>query len=141
MPSLREIMAAKKAATATEAVAKTTEAVAKKPEGLKLRDPSAPEPGESEPLPAKPAAAERQLDRARADGEQVPVDYPCESASAVEKLWWQARHSLENDLAIWIDPEGEHAWLAVKPPDRTTAPLVLLKRLPLATNPRAGDPF
>ena len=126
MPSLRELMAQK---------------AASKPAGLKLSDPSAPQSGESQPLPQKAEGQGRQLQSAQAAGDDIPMDYPSENASPDEKLWWQARYALDRDLVIWIEPESDHAWLAVEPPNRITAPLVLLKRLPLANNPPPGDPF
>lgn len=126
MPSLRELMAQKAAAT---------------PSGLKLSDPSAPGPGESHPLPPQAEEQGRQLQSHQALGDDIPMDYPSESASLEEKLWWQARYAIEQDLVIWIEPNSNYAWLAVKPPTRITAPLVLLKRLPLGNNPRPGDPF
>jgi hypothetical protein len=125
MPSLRELMAAK----------------AKPSPGLKLTDPSSPEPGELQPLPSKTEGQGRQLQSSCPQGEDIPMDYPSENASPEEKLWWQARHALDMDLVIWIEPESDHAWLAVEPPSRLVAPLILLKRLPLANNPRPGDPF
>lgn len=134
MPSLRELMLAKKAGAAKSAAPAPA-----KPAGLKISDPTAPEPGEVLAPPPKKRAEGRQLDQTQ--GEGIPMDYPCESASPEEKLWWQARHSLSSDLVIWIEPESDHAWLAVTPPDRKNAPLVLLHRLPLASNPRAGDPY
>lgn len=141
MPSLRELMAAKKAGAAKTA-APADSGAPKKPEGLKIRDTDAPPPGECEPLPATTVEAEgRQLQRAQADGDQIPEDYPCANASGAEKLWWQARHSMHSDLVIWIEPDSDHAWIAVAPPDKRVAPLVLLHRLPLATNPRAVDPY
>lgn len=133
MPSLRELMANKSDAGVQPAVAKAT--------GLKLSDPSAPEPGEPLPCPPMAEAQGRQLQSASADGDAIPLDYPCENASPDEKLWWQARHSLDLDLVIWIEPESDHAWLAVAPPRKQVAPLILLQRLPLANNPRPGDPF
>lgn len=126
MPSLRELMAQK--ATA-------------KPTGLKLSDPSAPGPGESQPCPPQAEEQGRQLQSHQSNGDDIPMDYPSGNASPEEKLWWQARHSLDRELVIWFEPGSCHAWLAVQPPDRITAPLVLLKRLPLANNPRPGDPF
>lgn len=128
MPSLRELMAKKAAASAA-------------PSGLKLCDPSAPEPGESQPLAPKTEEQGRQLQSSRTSGDDIPQDYPSETASPDEKLWWQARHALDRDLVIWIEPESQHAWLAVAPPNHRVAPLILLKRLPLANHPRPGDPF
>lgn len=131
MPSLREMMAAKAGGAKPAPPAK--------PGGLKVRDPGALMPGE--PLaPTKPAAEEgRQLDQVK--GEAIPMDYPSDSASPDEKLWWQARHALEENLVIWIEPNSDHAWLAVAPPNKQVAPLVLLSRLPLANNPLDGAPF
>jgi len=134
MASLRDMMAAKKGGAAKKAAPPASG-------GLKLSDPSAPEPGELQALSEQKADRARQLDQGHADGEQIPNDYPSESASAEEKLWWQARHGLDQDLAIWIEPDSGHAWLAVKPPKATLAPLILLMRLPLANNVRPGDPF
>ena len=125
MPSLRELMAAKKPASS----------------GLKLTDPSAPEPGESQPCPPLLVEQGRQLQSAKADGDDIPMDYPSENASPEEKLWWQARHAMVQDLVIWLEPGTDHAWLAVEPPSIVTAPLVLLYRLPLANNPATGNPF
>lgn len=94
--------------------------------------------------PGKPAHwvdtdSGRQLDKAQADGPHVPVDFPCESASDKEKAWWQARHCMETQLAVWIEPEGEHAWLCVKP--LASAPPILLTRLPLTCRQAATEPF
>ena len=126
MPSLRELMAQK---------------AASKPAGLKLSDPSAPQPGESQPLPQKAEGQGRQLQSAQAAGDDIPMDYPSENASPEEKLWWQARHAMVQDLVIWLEPGTDHAWLAVEPPSKQVAPLILLHRLPLANNPRPDDPF
>jgi len=82
MPSLRELMAAKKPPAS----------------GLKLSDPSAPMPGESQPCPPIVEEQGRQLQSAEAKGDGVPMEYPSENASPDEKLWWQARHSLNHDL-------------------------------------------
>ena len=112
-----------------------------RPAGLKLSDPSAPEPGESQPLPPNTEEQGRQLQSSKSDGDGIPQDYPSENASPDEKLWWQARHSLDLDLVIWLEPGSDYAWLAVEPPNRITAPLVLLQRLPLANNPEPGNPF
>lgn len=133
MASLRELMAAKSRSRSASASDSST--------GLKLSDSPAPEPGESPPLPPQTEAQGRQLQSHQANGDDIPMDYPSANASPEEKLWWQARHALDHDLVIWIEPESDHAWLAVEPPDRMTAPLVLLHRLPLANNPRPGDPF
>jgi hypothetical protein len=129
MPSLRELMAHK------DCSGKPTTT------GLKLSDPSAPEPGESQPLPPQAEEQGRELQRTTVNGEDIPIVYPSENASPDEKLWWQARHSLQQDLVIWLEPGSDYAWLAVEPPNRITAPLVLLQRLPLANNPEPGNPF
>lgn len=133
MPSLRELMANKSAAGDQPAAAKAA--------GLKLSDSSSPEPGESQPCTPKSEVQGRQLQRITSDGDDIPQDYPSENASPDEKLWWQARHSLDLDLVIWLEPGCDYAWLAVAPPDRIVAPLVLLQRLPLANNPEPGNPF
>jgi hypothetical protein len=135
MPSLRELMAQKAAAGQQPAAATP------KCSGLKLSDPSATEPGELQPLSKQTVGQGRPLQSTKAHGDAIPLDYPSENASPDEKLWWQARHSLDLDLAIWIEPESNHAWLAVAPPSKQVAPLILLQRLPLANNPRPGDPF
>lgn len=48
--------------------------------------------------------------------------------------------SLETDLCIWVEPERNHAWLAVERRDKTEA-LVLLHRLAVSTRTRPQDPF
>lgn len=92
----------------------------------------------TEPSPA----TGRQLDQTTADGQQVPMDWPCETSSLEEKLWWQARHCLDRHLGVWIEQtaEGaERAWLAVEPP--SGGPLILIMPLQLLSNRGPGDPF
>lgn len=132
MPTLREMMAAKTGGAKEKAPPA-------KEQGLKVRDPSAPT-GELIALDApKQAQQERQLDQVA--GDAIPMDHPGENASPEEKLWWQARHATDHELVIWIEPMGEHAWVAVEPQNDLIAPLVLLQRLPLASNPAPGDPY
>lgn len=133
MPSLRELMAVKNGSRSASASVTST--------GLKLSDPSAPGPGESHPLPPQAEEQGRQLQSHQSNGDGIPMDYPSENASPEEKLWWQARHAMAQDLVIWLEPGSDHAWLAVEPPSKVTAPLVLLYRLPLTNNPAPGDPF
>lgn len=134
MPSLREIMA-KKAGAASKA------APAKPSGGMKLFDPAAPQPGEQSAPPPKAEEQGRQLDQTKATGEEIPMDFPSANGSDTEKLWWQARHALDHELVIWVDPASDHGWLAVKGPKPTEAPLILLQRLPLANNPKDDEPF
>jgi hypothetical protein len=151
MPSLRELLAAPPRPAVTprspgEATA-TPQPVAS-PQGAPILRPDSPS-SSSSPSPSPPRRSSpseggpdpRRLDTPSLDHEQLPMDWPPKGATFEEALWWQARHAFTKDLVIWIEPDTDHAWLAVRAPAGSIAPLVLLHRFPLTTNPRPHDPF
>jgi len=73
-------------------------------------------------------------------GERVPMDYPPQNCTEEEQKWFSSLHSFETDLCIVIDPDSQHAWLAVKRSNHDSAPL-LLHRFPLLNRPQSGQPF
>ena len=87
---------------------------------------------------AKPPAP-RELG-ALTQGERIPMDHPREGAHRAEWEWFDSMHSFESEMMIVIDPDGEHAWLAVQA--FKTKPPILLHRLPLLNRKRhESDPF
>lgn len=115
MPSLKELLKAKPAAQQAEP-------------GLKIRKEE----------PAAPAPEPRQLGLSK--GEEVPFEFPSEKDSEGAREWLAVRQAYETTLGIWIEPGGEHAWLAA---ESSTEPgkLVLIHRLPLKNKTNPGQPF
>lgn len=136
MPSLRDIMASKAAGASAPAA---------KAAGLKLSDTTPPGKADPAPSPLMTAPGEallgRRLDQTSDQADHLPMDWPSETSSLDEKLWWQARHLRDRDLVIWIEPESEgarRAWIAAQ---SRRGPLILITPLPLSSNPGPGDPF
>lgn len=138
MPTLAEIMAAKKA---KKAAAKPPEAT-----GLKITPESeqavkaaqikqtldALSPKAQPPAPRELGATTR--------GERIPMDHPGQSAPDAEWKWFDSMHSFDSDLGIVIDPSGEKAWIAVQA--RKFDPPLLLHSLPIINRKRReADPF
>lgn len=118
MPSLREMMAAKKAATPAPVPAPQPEPV--RGEVRAAGDTSAPP--------------------------DVPFEFASETNSEAAKNWILARSIPNTEIGVMIDPEAdpekgpEHAWLIIKNPAAPTLP-VFLCRLPLVRLNQSGGPF
>lgn len=137
MPTLAEILAKKKAAASPESkgmVIRAEDEKAKLAATIKQTlDASAPKPA-----PPLPHANERELG-AMEQGERIPMDHPAPEDGEAGQAWFRSLHSFETTLGIIIEPEGEHAWIAVKA--TKFEPPILLQRLPLLNRPQNGNPF
>lgn len=87
---------------------------------------------------AQPPAPQRELG-ATETGERLPMDHPQQGAPESEWNWFNALHSVSSDMGIVIEPEGDHAWLAVNA-HPLESPLLIL-RLPLLNRRLPGEPF
>lgn len=127
MPSLKEILAAKKKAEPDRPKA-----------GVRMTRPGQQPEKKWQQVPLVPQEPEpRHL--CRTQGEDVPMEYPSATSSPQENAWIEAMHSLDTELGIWIEPESGNGWLAVQ---RSGGSLpLLLTRLPLINSRRAQDPF
>ncbi len=119
MASLRDLMAAKKAATPTPV--------------------PAPQPG--------PVMGEARAAGEVSAPPDVPFEFASEMPSEAEKRWLLARSIPNTQLGIMVEPEAdpekapEHAWIVIKNPTAPALP-VFLFRLPLVHLNRApGGPF
>lgn len=119
MASLKEILAAKKSAAAV-VTAPEVAAPAEPPKDHKLNTDQS-----------------RQLGEKEGGGPQVPFDFLSEKRSEEAKLWLQCRQLSQSNLGIAIEPEGQHAWIALDHPSDPGRPLLLF-RLPLL-NQKNGD--
>ena len=143
MPSLREILAAKKAAVVHEQ--NGAAGVGKSPSpavtgGAPVIRPTLESLGITRTPPAAPAPEARMLGNAT-PGEDVPFEFASEKNSEAAKIWLQARQMEESQLGVWMEPApGEHAWLAVESPAEPGKP-ILLFRLPLLNKHEAMQPF
>lgn len=72
-------------------------------------------------------------------GERLPMDHPTSEAPDAAWEWFDSLHSFETDLGIVVDPNGDHAWLAVN--SRQFQPPLLLLKLPLINRKEYGNPF
>lgn len=142
MPSLAEIMAAKKAgagqpAPAVSSAPKITPQSEHAALASKIKDTldaTAPKP-----LPPLPNSDKRELG-ATQPGERIPMDHPPADAPQEARDWFNASHSFASDMGIVLDPDNpEVAWLAVQ--TNRFAPLILVHRLPLLNRPKEGNPF
>jgi hypothetical protein len=129
MPSLRDMITAKsKVAGGKPPVTK----------GLRLSDAGEPEGNVSAAREVLSPLTDRQMDSTAWDGQEVPMDYPSESSSHSEKLFWQARHCTDRHLVVWVQDE-DWAWLAVN--HASGGPLILISRFPRSSNPGVTMPF
>jgi len=146
MPSLNELLAAKKAAEGKRQPA-PEEVPARAGGGLKISasDPPPSSASEGSPFEMKemiglvPGGMGSGVSRClgRTEGEAVGVGDRAESA---DPTWDAALAGLATDLRIWVEEEGSHGWLAVERQD-SGQPLVLLCRLPVSQRVRHQDPF
>lgn len=157
MPTIAEIIAAKKAAAAG-AIAHGLAAIPKKPTAEDLEVEAAIDridpPGKrraglvvsNKPLPpaiiAEKAAHKENRSLSRTSGEAIPM-VPI-NATAEERTWHEALNAFETELCVMRDPQdSEVVWLAVRP-YREGMPPILIHRLPwtLWDHPAANkDPF
>jgi hypothetical protein len=126
MPTLAELMAAKKAPS-TGTVIRAVDEKAKLAASIKATmDDLAPKV--QPPAPRELGAIDK--------GERIPMDYPSEDQGLE---WFRSCHSFDSDMGIVIEPRGEHAWVAVQAPGHLQP--ILLLRLPLLNRAEAGQPF
>lgn len=88
--------------------------------------------------PQLPRTTDRELGAMTA-GERLPMDHPAPDAPASEREWFAASHSNVSEMGIVVEPEGEHAWLALQ--SHPSKKPLLLYRLPLINFPRGNNPF
>lgn len=135
MPTLAEILAAKSAAPSTALkITPESEKAALARSIKKTLDATAPPPKPGSRLPFE---GERELGGME-KGEQIPMDHPKPDEPEAAQ-WFNCLHSFESEMGIVIEPEGNHAWVAVV----TTAsdsPALLL-RLPLLNRQGLNQPF
>ena len=73
-------------------------------------------------------------------GERIPMDHPKEGAPRSEWEWFDSMHSFKSEMGIVMEPEGDHAWVAVQA--FQNKPPILLYRLPLINRKsKEADPF
>lgn len=121
MPTIAEIIAAKKAAAASPPVGKP------KPAGIILSQELPPQHQNGEPRGQKPPISEelRSLSEPRGQG----IDMTPAEASPMTAMWHQAMNAFQTELCIMQDPERpDQAWIAVR---MTGHPPILLHCLPL----------
>lgn len=142
MPTLAEIMAAKKAGAGKPAPANSSapkitpqsEHAARAAVIKSTLDATAPKL----PPPA-PIEQPRELG-ATEPGERIPMDHPPEGAPKEAWDWFEAMHSFASELGIVMDANNrEFAWLAVRA--NPVAPPLLLHRFPLINRPTEDNPF
>lgn len=137
MPSLKELLEAKKSTPATPAA-----------KGIVLTSSGTPPAKAVEAGAAVGETAARALGSPKALDERsadVPFEFASEKPSEAARLWFQARQMPETSLCIVMDPveDGmppQHAWLALQTQADTCRP-IFLHRLPLAAYQRPGNPF
>lgn len=154
MPTIAEIIAAKKAAAASQPVAPTVkESLTVDPmleAAINRIDPPGKRKGlvvSAKPLPApattpqQPAQPER---RAISQTFSEAINMTPVEADAEETTWHEAMTAFESQLCVMRDPnEPDVIWLAVRP-NRQGLPPILIHRLPwtLWEHPSANkDPF
>jgi hypothetical protein len=132
MPTLAEVLAAKKAKPAGSRITPESEKAALAATYKASFDATAPKP--SAPAPRELGAMER--------GERIPMDHPAADATEEEKAWFLALSSFASTLCIVIEPLSEtsdHAWIACQ--SNPSRPPILLHRLPLINRPNGQNPF
>jgi hypothetical protein len=158
MPTIAEIIAAKKAAAAG-AIAHGIATIPKKPTAADLEVEQAinriDPPGKrraglvvSANKPLAPAeiieksAYKEERSLSATQGEAIPMTPS--NATAEERTWHEACNAFESELCVMRDPQdSESVWLAVRP-NRQGLPPILIHRLPwtLWEHPAANkDPF
>lgn len=151
MPTIAELIAAKKAAE--QAAAAQAESPAPAPQsplgkprtaGLVLTKDMPKGMENGEPRGQRTPIAEtlpNQMDRrslSEADGEAIPLT-PTNASKAVS-MWHEAMNAFQSDLCLMRDPNNpEFAWFAVRLDHLPSDPL-LLHRLPLYEHPRTVRP-
>lgn len=147
MPTLAEIMAARKSGTQGKAqpaasggitITPESERAALAAEVKQTLDACAPV---SATAPKTPPLTPRELGAMEA-GERLPMDHPQADCSPMEIAWFSACHSFATTLCIIIEPgeTSQHAWIACR--QNPQAPPIFLYRLPLwIPHPSNGDPF
>lgn len=141
MPTLAEIMAAKKAGGSQPPadgggikISPQSERVALSKNIKQTLDDLAPKPA-----PPLPNSNQRELGASQA-GERIPMDHPPAGAPKEAWDWFEAMHSFASELGIVLDENNqEFAWLAVRA--NPYAPPLLLHRFPLINRPSADNPF
>lgn len=94
----------------------------------------------SAPKPAPPLThSEKRELGAMENGERIPMDHPTPEDGEAGQEWFRCLHSFETTLGIVIEPNGEHAWIAVKA-TKFEKPL-LIQRLPLLNHIQGTNPF
>lgn len=140
---MREILAAKKAAAAgakpTPATPPAGNAQGRTPAKMLLS--SAPTPEEQAILDEHKRrqaanAPARCLCEREAD---IPFVYPSPGDSQDTLLWKRALLAQETELGIVIEPDNQHAWLAITAKHEADA--ILLYRLPLLNVRKGSNPF
>lgn len=153
MPTIAEVIAAKKAAAAKAAGATATHAEQADPEldGLidRLKPVGKPKAAalvlsaSTTPPPAKTPEEPAPRSLGSSDGEAIDVT-PLAADPAI-KNWHKAVNAFATELVVMRDPhDSERCWLAVRLEDEPLHPL-LLKDLPLYEHPmtqrKPGEPF
>lgn len=125
MPTIAEIIAAKKAAATAPPVGKS------KPAGIILSKDLPPQHQNGEPRGQKTPIPDeiRSLSEPRGQG----IDMTPVNASPMTTTWHQAMNAFQTELCIMQDPERpDQAWIAVK---MAAHPPILLHCLPLWEHP------
>ena len=136
MPTLAEVLAAKKAAKPASAGVRIT------PEGEKAALAAAYKKSFDATAPKPSAPAPRELG-AMEQGERIPMDHPDQDAPADDHAWFSALHCFQSSLCVVIEPGPDHenpvGWIACQ--SNPHRPPILLFRLPLINRPLHGNPF
>jgi hypothetical protein len=152
MPTIAELIAAKKAAAAqAESPAPAPQSPLGKPRtaGLVLTKDMPKGMENGEPRGQRTPIAEtlpNQMEKrslSEADGEAIPLTPT--NASAAVSMWHEAMNAFQSDLCLMRDPNNpEYAWFAVRL-DHLPSDPILLHRLPLYEHPRTvraeNEPF
>ena len=155
MPTIAEIIAARKAAASPAKVDPPTTADLELEEAINRIDP--PAAGKrraglvlSAKTPQPPAEIAQKAHYAemrslsRSEGEAIPLT-PCNATREVE-TWHEAMNAFESSLCVMRDPQdSDVVWLAIRP-DRAGLPPILIHRLPWVLwdyphPPTDKDPF
>jgi hypothetical protein len=155
MPTIAELLAARKAAASPAKVDPPTTADLELEEAINRIDP--PQRGKrraglvlSAKTPLPPAEIAQKAHHAemrslsRSEGEAIPLT-PCNATKEVE-TWHEALNSFESSLCVMRDPQdSDVVWLAIRP-DREGLPPILIHRLPWVLwdyphPPTDKDPF
>jgi hypothetical protein len=143
MPTIAEIIAAKKAAAAVQPVTNRPEldlapdpmleaainridppAAGKRRAGLVLSAKTPPQPAET----AEKAHHKELRSLSQLEGEAIPLT-PCNASQEVE-TWHEAMNAFESQLCVMRDPlDSDVIWLAIRA-DRDGLPPILIHRLP-----------